>query len=219
MSALLTVEGLTVALPRGGDRPEAVSDLTFSLAAGEVLCIVGESGSGKSIAAQTIMGLLPNRLPVTAGRVVFDGVDILSLDQEAKRSLRGRRLAMIFQEPMTALNPIMTVGRQIGEVMEAHGLGDAGSQRDKAISLLTAVGLPDPARTVDAYPFRLSGGQRQRVMIAMALALEPAILIADEPTTALDVTTQAQILKLIKTLQTEKGTGVLFITHDFGVVA
>ncbi|MBN8944395.1 MAG: ABC transporter ATP-binding protein [Rhizobiales bacterium] len=216
---LLSVKNLTVALPPGGDRVEAISEVSFDLSPGEVLCIVGESGSGKSIAASTIMGLLPKRLPVTSGAVTFEGQDILGLSAEAKRSLRGRRVAMIFQEPMTALNPIMPIGKQIAEVMEAHDVGDAASRRVRALELLASVGIPDPARTIDAYPFRLSGGQRQRVMIAMALALEPAVLIADEPTTALDVTTQAQILRLIRDLQATKGTGVLFITHDFGVVA
>jgi peptide/nickel transport system ATP-binding protein len=216
---ILSVHNLTVALPPGGDRPEAISEVSFDLAPGEVLCIVGESGSGKSIAASTIMGLLPKRLPVTSGSVTFEGNDILGLSAEAKRSLRGRRVAMIFQEPMTALNPIMPIGKQIAEVMEAHDVGDNASRRARALELLAAVGIPDPARTIDAYPFRLSGGQRQRVMIAMALALEPAVLIADEPTTALDVTTQAQILKLIRDLQASHSTGVLFITHDFGVVA
>ncbi|CEJ13293.1 Glutathione import ATP-binding protein GsiA [bacterium YEK0313] len=216
---IISVRDLTVALPPGGDRPEAISEVSFDLAAGEVLCIVGESGSGKSIAASTIMGLLPKRLPVTSGTVTFEGQDILGLSAEAKRSLRGRRVAMIFQEPMTALNPIMPVGRQIAEVMEAHNVGNPATRRARALELLANVGIPDPARTIDTYPFRLSGGQRQRVMIAMALALEPAVLIADEPTTALDVTTQAQILRLIRDLQATKGTGVLFITHDFGVVA
>jgi peptide/nickel transport system ATP-binding protein len=216
---LLAVEGLTVALPPGGDRSNAVEDVSFALAAGEILCIVGESGSGKSIAASAIMGLLPKRLPATAGRIVFEGEDLLRLPPEAMRSLRGRRLAVVFQEPMTALNPIMKVGAQIGEVLEAHGLGAAADRRARAIELLGSVGLPDPATLVDAYPFRLSGGQRQRVMIAMALALDPAILICDEPTTALDVTTQAQILALVRDLQARRGTGVLFITHDFGVVA
>ena len=216
---IISVRNLSVALPPGGDRPEAISEVSFDLAAGEVLCIVGESGSGKSIAASTIMGLLPKRLPVTAGAVTFEGQDILGLSAEAKRSLRGRRIAMIFQEPMTALNPIMPIGRQIAEVMEAHEVGNPATRRERALELLASVGIPDPARTIDAYPFRLSGGQRQRVMIAMALALEPAVLIADEPTTALDVTTQAQILRLIRDLQATKGTGVLFITHDFGVVA
>lgn len=216
---LLSVRNLTVALPPGGDRPHAIEDVSFTLNAGEIVCIVGESGSGKSISAATIMGLLPRRLPVKTGQVVFEGRDIVAMSAEEKRAIRGRRAAMIFQEPMTALNPIMPIGRQIAEVLEAHGEGDANSRRARALGLLQAVGLPDPERLVDTYPFRLSGGQRQRVMIAMALALDPVLLIADEPTTALDVTTQAQILRLIRDLQRNKGTGVLFITHDFGVVA
>ncbi len=220
MSApLLCVENLTVALPAGGDRPHAVEDIDFTLAAGEILSIVGESGSGKSISASAIMGLLPKQLPATSGRILLDGQDLLKLSKEDMRGVRGRRIAMIFQEPMTALNPIMPVGKQIAEVMEAHGEGNDASRRVRAIELLTEVGIPSPEQTVDAYPFRLSGGQRQRVMIAMALALRPAILICDEPTTALDVTTQAQILALVRDLQKTRGTGVLFVTHDFGVVA
>jgi ABC-type glutathione transport system ATPase component len=217
--ALLTVEGLSVALPRGGDRPHAVEDISFTLAKGEILCIVGESGSGKSISASAIMGLLPKRLPAVKGSIRFGGRDLLALPKEAMRAIRGRDIAMIFQEPMTALNPIMPVGKQIAEVLEAHGEGDDTSRRTRAIELLTEVGIPSPEQTVDAYPFRLSGGQRQRVMIAMALALKPSILICDEPTTALDVTTQAQILVLIRDLQKNRGTGILFVTHDFGVVA
>jgi ABC-type glutathione transport system ATPase component len=216
---LLTIKGLSIALPPGGDRIHAVEDLDFNLAKGEILCIVGESGSGKSISAAAIMGLLPKRLPVVAGQILFDGKDLLTLPKDAMRALRGKRIAMIFQEPMTALNPIMPVGQQIAEVMEAHGEGDDASRRARAIALLGEVGIPSPELTVDAYPFRLSGGQRQRVMIAIALALKPDVLICDEPTTALDVTTQAQILQLIRTLQARTGTGVLFVTHDFGVVA
>jgi peptide/nickel transport system ATP-binding protein len=216
---LLSVEGLSVALPSGAERAHAVDDVSFMLAKGEILCIVGESGSGKSISASAIMGLLPRRLPAVKGRIMFGGRDLLALSKPAMRAIRGREIAMIFQEPMTALNPIMPVGRQIGEVMEAHGEGDASSRRTRAIELLTEVGIPSPEQAVDAYPFRLSGGQRQRVMIAMALALKPAILICDEPTTALDVTTQAQILALVRDLQKSRGTGILFVTHDFGVVA
>jgi ABC-type glutathione transport system ATPase component len=216
---LLTVENLTVALPEGADRPHAIENISFTLAAGEILCIVGESGSGKSISASAIMGLLPKRLPATGGSITFDGQDLLKLSKEEIRAIRAKRIAMIFQEPMTALNPIMPVGEQIAEVLEAHGLGDNASRRVRAIELLGEVGIPSPEQTVDVYPFRLSGGQRQRVMIAMALALKPAILICDEPTTALDVTTQAQILVLIRDLQKNRGTGILFVTHDFGVVA
>jgi ABC-type glutathione transport system ATPase component len=217
--ALLTVANLTVALPPGGDRPHAVEDISFALAKGEILCIVGESGSGKSISASAIMGLLPKRLPAVRGSITFGGRDLLKVGKDGMRAIRGRDIAMIFQEPMTALNPIMPVGKQIAEVMEAHGEGNAASRRARAIELLTEVGIPDPATAVDAYPFRLSGGQRQRVMIAMALALKPSILICDEPTTALDVTTQAQILALVRDLQRNRGTGILFVTHDFGVVA
>ena len=215
--SLLTVEGLSVALPPGGDRPFAVEDITLSVDAGEIVCVVGESGSGKSITANAVMGLLPKGLPVRAGRIAFEGQELLSLGTEAMRRLRGDRLAMIFQEPMTALNPVMRVGEQIAEAMRVHGHGGDAARR--VPELLAAVNLPDPAATARSYPFRLSGGQRQRVMIAMALALEPSLLIADEPTTALDVTTQMQILRLIREIQSRRGMGVMFITHDFGVVA
>ena len=212
---VLSVDGLTVALPPGGDRAYAIEDVSFSLAAGEILCIVGESGSGKSVSAGAIMGLLPPALRVASGAIGFEGRDLLREGAAGMRSLRGARLGMIFQEPMTALNPLMRVGDQIAEVLQVHG------QRvgRRVTELLEAVHMPDPPRILRAYPHRLSGGQRQRVMIAMALALEPAILIADEPTTALDVTTQMQILRLIREVQQRRGTGVLFITHDFGVVA
>jgi len=215
--SLLKVENLTVALPPGGDRPHAIEDITLEVDAGEILCVVGESGSGKSITANAVMGLLPKGLAVKAGRIVFEGRDLLALSPEGMRRLRGARLAMIFQEPMTALNPVMRVGEQIAEAMRVHGAGAEAARR--VPELLAAVKLPDPAATARAYPFRLSGGQRQRVMIAMALALEPSLLIADEPTTALDVTTQMQILRLIREIQSRRGTGVMFITHDFGVVA
>jgi ABC-type glutathione transport system ATPase component len=214
--SLLQVRGLTIALPMGGDRENAVTDISFDVTAGEVLCIVGESGSGKSVSAGAIMGLLPPTLPRRAGEIRFDGKDLLTLPDSAMRQLRGSKLGMIFQEPMTALNPLMRVGDQIAEVLTVHGV--RGGTR-LVPELLDQVNLPDPARLARSYPHMLSGGQRQRVMIAMAIALEPAILIADEPTTALDVTTQMQILRLIKSIQIKRGTGVLFITHDFGVVA
>ena len=212
---LLTIEGLTVSLPPGADRPNAVEDVSFSLDAGEILCIVGESGSGKSISAAALTGLLPRGLPVTAGRIEFEGRNLLACSPAEMRALRGARIATVFQEPMTALNPLMRVHDQVAEVMQVHGR-PVGR---RVTELLEAVGLPDPARIARSYPHALSGGQRQRVMIAAALALEPAILIADEPTTALDVTTQKQILALIREIQSRRGTGVLFITHDFGVVA
>ncbi|MDB5399392.1 MAG: microcin transporter ATP-binding protein [Rhodopila sp.] len=213
--SLLSVENLSVRLPLGGDRSHAVKDVSFTLDPGEILCIVGESGSGKSISAAAIMGLLPPALSLDGGRIFFEGNDLAHQSADAMRALRGARIGMIFQEPMTALNPLMRVGDQIAEVLQVHGRAHAARVQD----LLALVNLPDPAQISRSYPFRLSGGQRQRVMIAMALALEPAILIADEPTTALDVTTQMQILELIKEIQSRRGTGILFITHDFGVVA
>jgi peptide/nickel transport system ATP-binding protein len=215
---LLSIENLTVALP-AGERSHAVSGVNLSLDAGEILCIVGESGSGKSITASAVMGLLPSDLlKIESGAIRYAGRDLLRLGENEMRRLRGARIGMIFQEPMTSLNPVMKIGRQIEEVLEAHDVPKA-ERSARALALLDAVGLPDPAGIAERYPFRLSGGQRQRAMIAMAIALEPDILIADEPTTALDVTTQAQILKLIRDLQRERGMGVLFITHDFGVVA
>ncbi|MFO8045180.1 MAG: ABC transporter ATP-binding protein, partial [Halomonas sp.] len=186
---------------------------------GEILCVVGESGSGKSMAANAVMGLLPKGVHPVGGQAIFDGQDLLTLTEKQHRKLRGLRIGMIFQEPMTALNPLMRVGAQISEVFEAHGRLSGRERQEQALALLTEVGIPDPAKAIRAYPFQLSGGQRQRVMIAMALALEPELLIADEPTTALDVTTQAQILELIRDLQARRGMSVMFITHDFGVVA
>ena len=213
------IDNLSIALPQGADRPFAVDGVSFRFRPSEMLCVVGESGSGKSMAANALMGLLPEGVEVKQGRIEFDGRNLLALPADELYDIRGRRIAMIFQEPMSALNPLMKVGDQIAEVFEAHGLFNAAKRREKALSLLSEVGLPDPARAAVSYPFQLSGGQRQRVMIAMALALEPQILIADEPTTALDVTTQAQILKLIKKLQIERNMAVMFITHDFGVVS
>jgi peptide/nickel transport system ATP-binding protein len=215
---VLTVENLTIELPPGSDRRHAVADVSFTLGRREILCIVGESGSGKSLTAQAIMGLLPGpHVRASAGRIRFEGYDLLALDEPTLRAIRGARIGMIFQEPMTALNPVMRVGDQIAEVLRFHGRRDGIAER--VVELLASVGLPEPYTMRHAYPFRLSGGQRQRVMIAMALALDPAILIADEPTTALDVTTQAQILALIKSIQVARNMAVLFITHDFGVVA
>jgi peptide/nickel transport system ATP-binding protein len=216
----ISVRDLTVALPEGSERARAIEQVTFDLHRNEILCIVGESGSGKSITAHAIMGLLPGpQVRATGGQILFGGQDLLRLSPDAMRSIRGARIAMIFQEPMAALNPLMTVGNQIAEAIQSHrSLGREAMGR-RVIELLTSVGLPDPALIRNAFPFRLSGGQRQRVMIAMALALEPEILIADEPTTALDVTTQAQILQLIRTIQAQRQMAVLFITHDFGVVA
>lgn len=218
-TSLLRIENLSVALPAGGDRAYAVKDISLELNAGEILCVVGESGSGKSISANAIMGLLPSYLKPQAGRILFKGEDLLQQRESRLLAMRGKDIGMIFQEPMSALNPLMTVGQQILEVMEVHGHRTAPERQSRVLELLHFVGLPDPAVLQHAYPFRLSGGQRQRVMIAMALVLEPSMLIADEPTTALDVTTQAQILALIRSIQQSMGMAVMFITHDFGVVA
>lgn len=219
MTELLRIENLTVDLPAGADRPHALKGLTLAVNLGEIVCVVGESGSGKSLTAGTILGLLPQGVHASAGRVLWEGQDLLKLAPDALRRLRGQRIGMIFQEPMTALNPLRTIGDQIAEVFRTHTRLSRAVIRQRTLDLLESVRLPDPVQALGAYPHELSGGQRQRAMIAMALALEPALLIADEPTTALDVTTQAQILHLIHDLQRRKGTAVLFITHDFGVVA
>jgi peptide/nickel transport system ATP-binding protein len=215
----LHVENLTVRLPIGGDRREAVSDVSFSVKRGEILCLVGESGSGKSVIAQAVMGLLPNTLPIAGGKALLEGEDLVAASQARLRELRGARMSMIFQEPMTALNPVMRCGEQIDEVLREHTRLGGSARRQRMVDTLREVALAEPERILESYPHQLSGGQRQRIMIAMALVLEPVLLIADEPTTALDVTTQAQILRLIVELQRRHGMAVLFITHDFGVVA
>ena len=218
--AVLRIENLYVALPDWSDRPHAVNGISLEVHPREILCIVGESGSGKSVMGKAIMGLLPKpHLRVTGGKIMFEGRDLVHLSEDDMRAVRGGRIAMVFQEPMTALSPLMKVGRQIDEVLEIHTNLKPAERRQRVLELLKDVHLPDPDRLIDSYPHQLSGGQRQRVVIAMALALEPALIIADEPTTALDVTTQAQILHLMKELQRSHGTAVLFITHDFGVVA
>jgi peptide/nickel transport system ATP-binding protein len=216
---VLDVRNLTVRLPAGADRAHAVSGVGFTVHPGEIVCLVGESGSGKSVIAHATMGLLPKGLAATAGRILLGGENLLAATEARLRELRCTRMAMIFQEPMTALNPVMRCGDQIDEVLATHTPLSAAERRAKVLAIVRDVRLPDPERMIASYPHQLSGGQRQRIMIAMALVLEPALLIADEPTTALDVTTQAQILALIRELMREHGTGVLFITHDFGVVA
>ena len=216
---VLDIQGLTVQLPTGSDRPFAVENVSLSVNAGEIVCVVGESGSGKSVTAFSVMGLLPPELAPTAGRILLEGADLLTKTPAELQQMRGHRMAMVFQEPMTALNPVMRVGEQIGEVLEIHTHLDERARRSRVLDIMTAVRLPDPERMIDVYPHQLSGGQRQRIMIAAALVLDPVLLVADEPTTALDVTTQAQILRLIRELQQRRNTGVLFITHDFGVVA
>src|SRR5713101_6356556 len=216
---VLEVRNLTVALPAGADRAHAVEKVSFTVNPGEIVCLVGESGSGKSVIAFTVMGLLPAALRAAGGQVLLDGEDVLAASEARLRELRCTRMSMIFQEPMTALNPVMTCGQQVDEVLETHTKLDPVQRKAKIIAILNRVKLPEPERIYASYPHQLSGGQRQRIMIAMALLLDPVLLIADEPTTALDVTTQAEILKLIAELQAGQGTGVLFITHDFGVVA
>jgi peptide/nickel transport system ATP-binding protein len=215
----LEVSGLTIRLPRGADREFAIQDVSLHLDAGEILCVVGESGSGKSVTASAAMGLLAPGLSIAGGGMRLSGEDLRAKSPEEWRRLRGRRIAMVFQEPMTALNPLMSVGAQLSEMWRVHLGLDRREAEARALAALREVKLPDPEGALRAFPHELSGGQRQRVMIAMALALEPEVLICDEPTTALDVTTQAQVLALIKDLQRRHGTAVMFITHDFGVVA
>jgi len=211
-SPLLSVEQLTV---RFGANT-VVDDVSFAIAAGEKFALVGESGSGKSITALSVLGLVDGAS--TSGRILFEGIDLRAQGEPQMRSIRGGEIAMIFQEPMTALNPLHTIGAQIGEVLALHeGLGRS-ERRERAVQLLAKTGIPEPRRRVDAYPHQLSGGQRQRAMIAMALAGRPKLLIADEPTTALDVTIQAQILALLDALQAEMGMALLFITHDLNLV-
>jgi peptide/nickel transport system ATP-binding protein len=216
--SVLEVKDLSVALPAGAERAQAVSGVSFSVASGEMVCLVGESGSGKSVIGQSVMGLLPKALRA-AGSIRLDGEELAGMAESGLRQRRATRMSMIFQEPMTALNPVMRCGDQIDEVLRFHTGKSPHERKRKILDIIREVALPEPERIVASYPHQLSGGQRQRIMIAMALVLEPALLIADEPTTALDVTTQAQILSLIIQLQKKHGTGVLFITHDFGVVA
>ena len=217
---LLQVSGLTTVLHLPNGPAPAVDGMDLEVRPRETLGIVGESGCGKSMLALSLLGLQPDPpAEIAAGSAVFEGADLLSMSPEQLRDIRGRRIGMIFQEPMTALNPVMQVGEQIAEVCRRHlGLGSRAAWR-RAVELLQQVRVPDPDRRARSYPYQLSGGLRQRVMIAAALACEPAILIADEPTTALDVTIQAQILDLIRELQAQNGMAILLITHDLGVIA
>jgi peptide/nickel transport system ATP-binding protein len=220
MSALLEVRALkTFFQVEGGEFP-AVDGISFSIDPGRTLGIVGESGCGKSVTALSIMGLVP-RPPgrIAGGEILFEGVDLLQLSAAALRELRGNRISMIFQEPMTSLNPVLTIGEQIVEGILRHRRMSGDAAKDLAIGLLQMVHIPSPEQRFGDYPHRLSGGMRQRVMVAMALACKPKLLIADEPTTALDVTIQAQILDLMRTLRGETGTAIILITHDLGVVA
>ncbi|WP_117195829.1 ABC transporter ATP-binding protein [Rhizobium terrae] len=216
---LLSIEKLVVGLPAGADRSHAVDGISLDVNANEIVCLVGESGSGKSMTAHAVLGLLPKQVTALGGEIRFGGRNLLGIPPHEMRALRGNQIAMIFQEPLTALNPLARVGKQVGESIRIHGRMSDAQVDARVLELFGQVGLPDPASLVSAYPFQLSGGQRQRVMIAMALANDPKLLIADEPTTALDVTTQRQILDLIRNLQKTREMGVLFITHDIGVVA
>jgi len=213
---VLALEGLSVSLD-AADRRVPVDDVSLSLAAGETLCLVGESGCGKSMTALACMGLLPEGGRISAGRIAYRGQALDGASPARWRRLRGNALAMIFQEPMTSLNPVFPIGRQVAEPLRVHRGLDRKAALRRAADLLEQVGIPAPGERLRAYPDELSGGQRQRVMIAMALACEPEVLIADEPTTALDVTIQAHILELLADLRRERGMGLLFITHDFGV--
>src|ERR1044071_7527366 len=213
---LLDVEHLSVTF--GGPTP-AVDDVSFQIAAGETLGLVGESGSGKSVTALSILRLLQPPGRIAGGSVIFQGRDLLELTESEMREVRGAGISLIFQEPMTALNPVMRVGDQIAEALLVHGKATRAEARDRAIELLDAVKIPDAARRIRDYPHQLSGGMRQRVMIAIALACRPPLVIADEPTTALDVTIQAQVLELLRELKTRLNLALLLITHDFGVIA
>ena len=219
MTTLLAVRDLSIAFNQGGRTTLAVDRISFGLEKGKTLALVGESGSGKSVTALAIARLL-GTMGAThpSGEIVFKGQDLLRADERTMRGIRGNAITMVFQEPMTSLNPLHTIERQVGEILELHGTRGRIKIRDRVVALLTEVGIPDPATRLGAYPHQLSGGQRQRVMIAMALANEPDLLIADEPTTALDVTVQAQILKLLADLQARRGMAILFITHDLSIV-
>jgi oligopeptide/dipeptide ABC transporter ATP-binding protein len=219
MKPLLEVDDLRVLFRTDHGPARAVDGVSFTLSAGETLCVVGESGCGKSVTALATMGLLPRASAQVGGRIAFEGRDLLGLDPRSMADLRGDRLAMIFQEPMTSLNPAFTVGSQLAEVLVRHRGATAKQAREQVLQMLRQVRIPAPEKRIDEFPHRMSGGMRQRVMIAMALLCQPALLIADEPTTALDVTIQAQVLDLMRALRAELGTAVLLITHDLGVVA
>lgn len=216
---ILQVRNLTTQLPRGKKLVKIVNNISFDTFKGKTLGIVGESGSGKSITALSIMQLIDTAQGSITGEVLLDGTNLLDLKEDVMRKIRGTRIAMIFQDPMNALNPLFTIGNQIGETLTLHKKVTSKQAYEKSIELLDLVGMPDAEKRIDEYPHQLSGGQIQRVMIAMALACDPDLLIADEPTTALDVTIQSQILDVMIKLQKEKGISIIFITHDLGVVA
>ncbi|MEQ1690516.1 MAG: ABC transporter ATP-binding protein [Gemmatimonas sp.] len=217
---LLTVQSLRVTFPADGGTARAVDGVSFSIAPGETLCVVGESGCGKSMTALSLLRLVPPPGRIEPGSAIgFEGSDLLALSDEKLRAIRGCRMSMIFQEPMTALNPVLTVGDQIAEVVRVHTTASRREAWERAVTMLRDVGIADPAERAKQYPHELSGGMRQRVMIAMALVLEPRLVIADEPTTALDVTIQAQILDLLRAQRERTGLALLLITHDLGIVA
>ena len=217
--SLLEIRNLSVEFDTASGPFRALAGVDYTVEAGEVLAIVGESGSGKSVAMLALMGLLPDTATVTADKMTFEGTDLRALSAARRRKLIGKDISMIFQEPIASLNPCFTVGFQIEEVLKTHTSLDRRQRRDRVIELLTAVGIPEPERRVGAFPHQMSGGQCQRVMIAIATACHPKLLIADEPTTALDVTIQKQILDLLTGLQRDHGMGLIMITHDMGVVA
>ena len=217
--SLLRVEDLRVSFRTPFGAVRALRGIDFELARGEILGLVGETGCGKSVTGRSIMRLLDENAEVTAGRITFEDEDLLRVTEAQMHSIRGARIAMIFQDPATALNPLFTIGQQINDVQRAHGSAPAEERRRARLELLASVGLPDAAQMADVYPHQLSGGQQQRAMIALSLAAEPDLIIADEPTTALDVTIQAQILDLLRTLQRQRTISVLLITHDLGIVA
>ncbi|MEM7521015.1 MAG: ABC transporter ATP-binding protein [Pseudomonadota bacterium] len=217
---VLDIQNLSISLPKGADRKYAVEDVSITLRRGEILCVVGESGSGKSVMTSAIMNDVPGRLEVTSGKVLFDGQDTLCMSDKELNEMRGARISMIYQEPMAALNPSLKIGKQVDEVFALHRPEvSAGDRKKETLKLLEQMKLPQPPRIYDSYPHQVSGGQCQRIVIAMALACKPDVLIADEPTTALDVTTQAEILRLINDLKDVYDNATIFITHDFGVVA
>jgi len=217
---LLSIEDLKVYFKTATGQSRAVDGVSYRVGREETVCLVGESGCGKTVSALSILGLIPQPPgQIAGGRIQYDGRDLLGLDDDALQKIRGKHIAMVFQEPLTSLNPVFKIGDQIGEAIGIHDQLDDAQLRQRCIRLLTDVGIQSPAERIDAYPHQLSGGQRQRVMIAMALACDPDLVIADEPTTALDVTVQAQILKLFRSLKRQRAMSVLYITHDLGVVA
>ena len=219
LDALLSVQGLTTVFDVGGRPLTAVNDVSFEIRRGETLGLVGESGSGKSVTAFSLLRLLPPSGRTTAGQVFFQGRDLLTLSEREMCGVRGAGIGLVFQEPMAALNPVMRVGTQVAEALVVHGMASGRDARDRAIELLRAVKIVDPEQRVDDYPHQLSGGMRQRVMLAVALACKPPLVIADEPTTALDVTVQAQILDLLREMKRTFDLSLLLITHDLGVIA